>query len=236
LSLKWYKTANYICQLKFAIKAKIIYLKDFFYLLNSRERNMTEKEKTNNNSDIKLSLSETVEIIGRLKEALDVKSDGQLAKYLGITRQNIGAARKRDDVPPGWIYKVAELSGCSMDWLRFGRGPKVRMEYTAEGSTPKGELSSQASPYKLQVSWQPRPADELQSDEDIPGFGAAVEMLARIYSSEDQLMIGTINANIRAFCEAIDRKQHDQSSTEELINLKKRLATIKKQLKGDRPA
>ena len=197
---------------------------------------MAEKEKTNNYNEMKLQLSETEEIIGRLKEVLDVKSDGQLAKYLGITRQNIGAARKRDDVPPGWIYKVAEVSGCSMDWLRFGRGPKVRVEYTSAGSKPKDELSSQASPYKLQVSWQPRPADELQGDEDIPGFGAAVEMLARIYSSEDQLMISTINANIRAFCEAIDRKQHDQSSTKALINLKKRLAMIEDQLKRDKPA
>jgi Bacteriophage CI repressor helix-turn-helix domain len=212
------------------------YTKSIFYLLNNQERNMADKEKLNNNKYIKLSLSETEEIIGRLKEVLNVKSDGQLAKYLGITRQNIGAARKRDDVPPGWIYKVAELSGCSMDWLRFGHGPKVRAEYTSAGSKPKGELSSQASPYKLQVSWQPRPADELQSDEDIPGFGAAVEMLARIYSSEDQLMISTINANIRAFCEAIDRKQHDQSSTRELMNLKKRLATIENQLKRDKPA
>ncbi len=197
---------------------------------------MVKKEKTNNNNNMELSLSETEEIIGRLKEVLNVKSDGQLAKYLGITRQNIGAARKRDDVPPGWVYKVAELSGCSMDWLRFGHGPKVRVEYTSAGSKPKDELSSQASPYKLQVSWQPRPADELQSDQDITGFGTAVEMLARIYSSEDQLMISTINANIRAFCEAIDRKQHDQSSTEELINLKKRLAMIEDQLKRDKPA
>ena len=197
---------------------------------------MAEKEKTNNYNEMKLQLSETEEIIGRLKEVLYVNSDGQLAQYLGITRQNIGAARKRDDVPPGWIYKVAEVSGCSMDWLRFGRGPKVRVEYTSAGSKPKDELSSQASPYKLQVSWQPRPADELQGDEDIPGFGAAVEMLARIYSSEDQLMISTINANIRAFCEAIDHKQADQNSTKELINLKKRLATIEEQLKRDEPA
>lgn len=197
---------------------------------------MADKGKTNNNNEMKLSLNKTEEIIGRLKEVLDVKSDGQLAKYLGITRQNIGAARKRDDVPPGWIYKVAELSGCSMDWLRFGHGPKVRAEYTQAGPKPKGELFSQASPYKLQVSWQPRSAGELQSNEEIPGFGAAVEMLARIYSSEDQLMINTINANIRAFCEAIERKQHDQSTTKELVNLKKRLAAIENQLKPDKPA
>ena len=195
---------------------------------------MKNEEKLNEKDMLSVSLSETEEIIGRLKEALNVQSDGELANNLGISRQNIGAARKRDDVPPGWIYKVAELSGCSMDWLRFGHGPKIRMEYTAKGSKSKGELSSQTSPYKLQASWQPRRTDEFQSDEEIPGFGAAVEMLARIYSSEDQLMISTINANIRAFCEAIDRKQRDKHSTEELINLKKRLATIEKQLKGDK--
>ena len=194
------------------------------------------EEIKHENSELKLSLSETEEIIGRLKEALNVKSDGQLANNLGISRQNIGAARKRDDIPPGWIYKVAELSGCSMDWLRFGHGPKVRVEYTAEGSKPKGELASQESPYKLQVSWKPRSVNGLQQKEDISGFGAAVEMLARIYSSEDQLLIGTINANMRAFCEAIDSKQRDQHSTEELADLKKRLTTIEKQIKRDKPA
>jgi hypothetical protein len=197
---------------------------------------MKKEEKKYENSELKLSLSETEEIIGRLKEALNVKSDGQLANNLGISRQNIGAARKRDDIPPGWIYKVAELSGCSMDWLRFGHGPKVRVEYTAEGSKPKGELASQESPYKLQVSWKPRSVNGLQQKEDISGFGAAVEMLARIYSSEDQLLIGTINANMRAFCEAIDSKQRDQHSTEELADLKKRLTTIEKQIKRDKSA
>ncbi len=195
---------------------------------------MANDEKTNKTNDMKLSLSETEEIIGRLKEALDVKSDGQLAKYLGITRQNIGAARKRDDVPPGWIYKVAELSGCSMDWVRFGQGPQKRVTYAAGESQDMGEIASQESPYRLQVSWKPRLADELQSDADTAGFGAAVEMLAKIYGSGDQLLIGAINTDLRAFCEAIDRKQRDQHSTKELINLKKRLATIEKQLKRDK--
>lgn len=194
---------------------------------------MTFGKKQNNNNEIKLSLSETEDIIGRLKAALDVKSDGQLATYLGITRQNIGAARKRDDVPPGWIYKVAELSGCSMDWLRFGQGPRKRAIYTAETSEQVGQLSSQDSAYRLQVSWKPRSADERRSDADTAGFGAAVEMLAKIYGSEDQLLIGAINTDLRAFCEAIDRQQREQLSTKELIELKKRLATIEKQLKRD---
>mgnify|MGYP000706479157 CR=1 FL=1 len=188
---------------------------------------MLEEDISNNNRSLNLSLNETEEVISRLKAALDVKSDGQLAKYLGITRQNIGAARRRDDVPPGWIYKVAELSGCSMDWLRFGNGPKVRMEYTPAGSKPKGELSTEASPYKLQVSWQSQSADELRSDEDIPGFGAAVEMLARIYSSGDDQLIKTINANIRAICETIESRRREQRSTKELEELKKKLGKEK---------
>ncbi len=203
-------------------------------LLDRRGPRMTEEEKQNNNNEIKLSLSETEDIIGRLKEALHVKSDGQLAKYLGITRQNIGAARKRDDVPPGWIYKVAELSGCSMDWLRFGQGPQRRVAYTMAEAEEKGELSSQESPYRRRVSWKPRSVDDLQSDADATGFGMAVEMLAKIYGSEDQLLIGAINTDLRAFCEAIDRKQRDQHSTKELIELKKRLAEIEKHLKQDK--
>ena len=195
---------------------------------------MTENHKINKNNYMKLSMSETEEIIGRLKKALDVKSDGQLAKYLGITRQNIGAARKRDDVPPGWIYKVAELSGCSMDWIRFGQGPQKRVAYSSVKSKDIGALASPKAPYRLQASWKPRSANELQGDADTAGFGAAVEMLAKIYGSDDQLLIGAINTDLRAFCEAIDRKQRDQHSTKELINLKKRLATIEKQLKRDK--
>jgi hypothetical protein len=92
-------------------------------------------------------------------------------------------------------------------------------------------LASQESAYKLQVSWKPGPVNELQPDEDISGFGAAVEMLAKIYSSEDKLLISTINANIRAFCEAIDHKRRDQNSTRELVDLKKRLTAIEKKFK-----
>lgn len=196
---------------------------------------MELNNKINNNKDINASLSESEEIINRLKEALDVQSDGHLAKNLGISRQNIGAARKRDDVPPGWIHKVAEISGCSMDWLRFGHGPKIRREYSTEGPPENVQLANPESAYKLQDSWQPRSIDELQPDEDIAGFGAAVEMLAKIYSSEDKLLISTINANIRAFCEAIDRRQREQNASAELANLKKRLTTIERQLHGDKP-
>ncbi len=177
--------------------------------------------------------SNTEEIINRLKEALDVKSDGQLAKYLGISRQNIGAARKREDVPTGWIYKVAELTGCSMDWFSFGQGPKIRVEYSTEDTQSAGQVASPKSPYGSQGVPESRSAGNLQPDGEGPGFGAAVEMLAKIYSSRDKLLISSINANIRAFCETVESRQHERRSTKELEELKKRLMALEKKIPQD---
>ena len=174
--------------------------------------------------------SNTENIINRLKEAMDVKSDLQLAKYLGIYRQNIGAARKREDVPTGWIYKVAELTGCSMDWLSFGQGPKIRVEYATEGTQSAGQVASPKSPYGSQGVPESWSAGDLQQDAEGPGFGAVVEMLARIYSSQDSLLISAVNTNIKAICEAIDSRQHEQRLTKELEDLKKRLRAIEKKI------
>jgi hypothetical protein len=70
----------------------------------------------------------------------------------------------------------------------------------------------------------------LQQDGEGPGFGAAVEMLARIYSSRDSLLISAINTNIKAICAAIESRQHEQRSTKELEDLKKRLMALEKQI------
>jgi len=166
----------------------------------------------------------------RLKEALDVKSDGQLATYLGISRQNIGAARKREDIPTGWIYKVAELTGCSMDWLSFGQSPKIRVKYATDDAQSGGQVASPESPYGSQGVPQSRSAGDLQQDDEGFGFGNAVERLARIYNSGDNLLIGAINANIKAICEAIESRQREERSTNELKDLKKRLTALEKQI------
>jgi len=172
--------------------------------------------------------SNTEKIINRLKEALNASSDGQLATYLGISRQNIGAARKREDVPTGWIYKVAELTGCSMDWLSFGKGPKVRLEYAGEDVQSAGRIGSPASPYGFQDRSESRSADESYQDAEGSGFGAAVEMLARIYGSGDNQLINAINTNIQAICETIESRRREQRSAKELEDLKKRLDTLEK--------
>ena len=172
-------------------------------------------------------MSNSEEMIDRLKKALAAKSDGQLAKYLGISRQNIGAARKREDIPTGWIYKVAELTGCSMDWLSFGKGSKIRVEYATDDMQSAGQVASPESPYGSQGVPGSSSSGELKQDVEGFSFGTAVERLARIYSSGDSGLISAINANIKAICEAIESRQREQRSTKEL---KKRLMVLEKQI------
>ena len=173
-------------------------------------------------------MSNSEEIIHRLKQALSVSSDGQMAKHLGISRQNIGAARKRDDVPTGWIYKVAELTGCSMDWISFGRGPKMRVDYATRDAQHPGQVASPMSPYVSQGIADRDSAGNLQAGGEGSGFGAAVEMLARIYSSGDRFLISAIDANIKVICQAIDIRQRERRSNKEIQELKKRLNALEK--------
>ena len=169
-------------------------------------------------------------IINRLKEALDAKSDGQLANYLGISRQNIGAARKREDVPTGWIYRVAELTGYSMDWLGFGKGPRILVDYATADSSAEGRVASPDHPFGYKGVSEKKSSGDLQSDAESSGFGAAVEMLARIYGSGDAQLINTVNASIRAICETIESRKREQRSTKELEELKKRLIALEKKI------
>jgi hypothetical protein len=117
-----------------------------------------------------------------------------------------------------------------MDWLSFGRGPKIRVDYTAEDTQSAGRVASPESPYSSQDIPEIGPAGDLVQDVEGFSFGAAVEMLARIYSSGNSQLISAINANIKAICEAIESRQREQRSTKELEDLRKRLIALEKQV------
>jgi phage repressor protein C with HTH and peptisase S24 domain len=60
------------------------------------------------------------ERIARLMEAAGTKSDSELARALGIQPQSVAAARKRQQIPGGWVEAIAERCNTSADWLLFG--------------------------------------------------------------------------------------------------------------------
>ena len=56
----------------------------------------------------------------RIMQASDAKSDSDLARALGIQPPSVAAARKRQQIPGGWVEQIAEKFNASADWLLFG--------------------------------------------------------------------------------------------------------------------
>ncbi len=78
--------------------------------------------------------SEPREIIDRLLQALNLKTQAQLAVSLEIRPQSIVSAVHRGEIPEGWLYRVAYLTGRNVEWLRTGKGPIWHADIAAETS------------------------------------------------------------------------------------------------------
>lgn len=56
----------------------------------------------------------------RLMEATNSPNDAALATRLGISAQAVYNARKKQQIPPAWVFEAAKTFSVSADWLFFG--------------------------------------------------------------------------------------------------------------------
>jgi hypothetical protein len=73
--------------------------------------------------------------LARIYAVTGTKSDTTLAKILEIKPPSVAAARKRKQIPTGWIERIAKQFNVSADWLFFGKGEE-RNRGEEEGSVP----------------------------------------------------------------------------------------------------
>lgn len=59
-------------------------------------------------------------IIHRMVEAVEAKNEAALARVLGKSAQAVANAKKKDSVPPAWIFRIAKDHNVSLDWIVFG--------------------------------------------------------------------------------------------------------------------
>ena len=70
-------------------------------------------------------MSSVEDIIERMKEVCGLKSDVELAEYLGLTRSNaISSWKSRGSKPYSYCDIISEKKGVTIDWLLTGREPK----------------------------------------------------------------------------------------------------------------
>lgn len=71
----------------------------------------------------------------RIFKAAGVEKDTELARILEIKPPSVSGARKREQIPSGWVERIAEKFGVSADWLFFGIGQMKRSPSLCTGNT-----------------------------------------------------------------------------------------------------
>lgn len=66
--------------------------------------------------------------LARIYEVTGAGTDSALANILGIKAPSVAAARKRRQIPGGWVERIAEKYRANANWLLFGEGPKLIAE------------------------------------------------------------------------------------------------------------
>lgn len=74
----------------------------------------------------------------RICEVAQTDKDAVLAKILEIKAPSVSAARKRQQIPTGWVEKLALKFNVSADWIFFGRGPMKISETIAQQEEARG--------------------------------------------------------------------------------------------------
>lgn len=143
--------------------------------------------------------SEPRGIIERLLVALGVKTQAQLAASLEIRPQSIISAIHREEIPEAWLYRVAYLTGRSVEWLRTGKGPAWQENVIGERTAPSyGNRGGQAAGLRhVLEAWE-----ELDEEER-----ATVERCAEVLRIGDRDIREHLIAQLKLIEETVRRRR-----------------------------
>ncbi len=156
-----------------------------------------------------------LEVWKRVKKVTNWERESQLAKFLEVQAGTVSGAKTRNSFPIQWAYKVAQHFHCSTDWLMSGGDSTEKTGQTTPPLATLCEQSSQAEDTQG-IIHDNMPSDKL-------GLGESVELLAKIYTSGNPVLIRAIAANLHAFSEAIDNKIL-------AVNMKRRMGEMEQRM------
>jgi len=144
----------------------------------------------------------------RVMAACGVRTDSELARILDIKPSSVGAAKRRLQLPPGWIEQIAQKFAINADWLFFGVGPMRRGEVAAPAAT----TADQAPP----------PAKEDFKMSDMLTKTAEVLESETIYRT-------ALASNINAFHQAVQGERLLTNLAERMELLEKQVAELQRE-------
>ncbi|MDR1045248.1 MAG: helix-turn-helix domain containing protein [Candidatus Adiutrix sp.] len=106
------------------------------------------------------------DILGRLKQISNAKSDTGLAKALGLKQSSISTAKARGMVPSSWIVNASNLFNVSADWLIYG---DEKFPEKAPGKTRRAPASAERLETEINPDYN-KMADEWALDLTLDEF------------------------------------------------------------------
>ena len=117
------------------------------------------------------------DILDRLLLATECETQAALAKRLGVAPQRIVEALGRGSISETWLYRIAYETGHRVEWLRTGRGPKLKPSQATVLAESLADYGVPPTAIMPVLTWVQ--AGALRSAEDLfPYAGAAEEYLS----------------------------------------------------------
>lgn len=102
----------------------------------------------------------------RIFQATNARSDAELARILDIKAPSVAGARKREQIPTGWVEKVAKSFGVNANWLFFGEGPVYDPERTKVEPARAGMMQAGRPLQEVVVQDKPQPTADRTIEHD----------------------------------------------------------------------
>lgn len=169
---------------------------------------------------------------GKLKLARESlgKDQKEMAKLCDIALRTWQRYEQGDRLPPGKVMLALRSMNFNTNWF-FSDDPDIPMMMPVKTSaqvvddlkeTVIGDKTIAGLVDVVKVARLP-PDDNL-------GFGAAVELLAKIFNSGNIILIRAINANLQAFSETVDSRGREAEANQRLEQLSAKMEAMEKRL------
>ena len=146
-------------------------------------------------------------------------TQSELAKQINISLSSVQKHEAGGGISKRLLKRYIEFYGCDQNWLLTGLGTPYKNDMMEGGPLRTGE--SVAEYIKV----------------DTPGLGQAVEMLATILGSGNQVFSQAVMLSLRASSDALNiMKQRNQQISDvmlELHEIRKRLAALEKRFETE---
>ena len=94
-------------------------------------------------------------VFDRLKKALSITSDVEIAERLGVSKSGLNGYRVRDTIPFAQIVKLCKKESMSLDWILLGHGLRLGEDQEVLQESERDKINRQIAVYEdlLQYSF-----------------------------------------------------------------------------------